>query len=173
MNERRDDKKSDVGPWTVRRDENRQWRICSENFEHDVEMIVTGDFKDDAAFVEYAADIARRLSATPSATPLSAATIFLGGQHAVPSHEKVPEVGPHGFDPTNCPSYYDGCNCEPPSATQRSEELVILDAIGKLRNVRATAMELDDHSQGFKDGAQACLNELHAMLASTDGTTTP
>lgn len=56
-----------------------------------------------------------------------------------------------------------------PSATLRSEEMVILDAIGKLRNVRATAMELDDHSQGFKDGAQACLNELYGLLNRADG----
>jgi len=56
---------SDIGPWVVRRDEHRQWRICSENFKHDVELIITGDFKDDNEVVEYAADIARRLS-TPS-----------------------------------------------------------------------------------------------------------
>ena len=32
-------------------------------------------------------------------------------------------VGPHGFDPINCPSYYDGCNCEPAqSETQRIQE---------------------------------------------------
>lgn len=62
-----DDKKGDVGPWVVRRDETRQWRICSENFKHDVELIITGDFKDEAETVEYAADIARRLSAPQSA----------------------------------------------------------------------------------------------------------
>ena len=54
------------GPWSVRRDETWKWRVCSADFTHDVELIVTGDFEDDAQAANYAAEIARRLS-VPSA----------------------------------------------------------------------------------------------------------
>lgn len=33
-----------------------------------------------------------------------------------PSASGRADVGPHGFDSTNCPKYYDGCNCESPES---------------------------------------------------------
>lgn len=54
------------------------------------------------------------------------------------------------------------------SFAPRTEEQVLLDVIGKLRVIRRSTMEPDDHSYGFQDGAQACLNELHTMLTALD-----
>jgi hypothetical protein len=58
---------TDYGPWKIRKDKDGRWRICSEDFKHDVELILTGDFADDHDFVAYAQDIAIRLS-KPTAT---------------------------------------------------------------------------------------------------------
>lgn len=57
---------TDLGPWKIRKDSDGRWRVCSDDFKHDVELIITGDFADDPAFVEYAQDIVRRLSMPPS-----------------------------------------------------------------------------------------------------------
>lgn len=65
--------KHDLGPWRVRKDEDGRWRICSDNFTRDAELIVTGDFESDEAFLGYALDIARRLSDAHSATGSSEA----------------------------------------------------------------------------------------------------
>lgn len=38
--------------WSLRRDKSRKWRLCSSDFTHDVELILTGDFADDNAAVD-------------------------------------------------------------------------------------------------------------------------
>ena len=55
--------KSDFGPWSVSMD--GQY-IDSDDFEHDVKLIVRGDFRDDVQRRLYACDIAKRLSQQPS-----------------------------------------------------------------------------------------------------------
>lgn len=53
--------------WRLWRDDKRQWRIAHDDFKHDADLILTGDFKDENEAMEFAAGIARRLS-EPSAT---------------------------------------------------------------------------------------------------------
>ena len=51
--------------WTVRQGENGEQRVCSSDFTHDVEMVVTGDFKDANQSFDYASKIAERLNSIP------------------------------------------------------------------------------------------------------------
>jgi hypothetical protein len=47
------------------------------------------------------------------------------------------EPGPHGFDSTNCPTFYDGCNCEPSSTDKprKVEACPVLDCDCKIGEV--------------------------------------
>lgn len=61
--------RADRGPWSVRRLGAGTYCIYSGDFVHDVELLLTGDFKNEEQEMEYAADVARVLqAATASAT---------------------------------------------------------------------------------------------------------
>ena len=78
--------KSDFGPWSVSMD--GQY-IDSDDFEHDVKLIVRGDFRDDVQRRLYACDIAKRLSQQPSGE------VVAGGQ---PADEKTRWIIRHNSD---------------------------------------------------------------------------
>lgn len=76
----------DIGPWEVSADGRS---VLSDNFEHDVSLVVKGDFFDDESRRTYARDIARRLSASPP--PESAALKALRELHSVKDALNKPE----------------------------------------------------------------------------------
>lgn len=70
--------KSDFGPWSVSMD--GQY-IDSDDFEHDVKLVVQGDFRDDVQRRLYACDIAQRLSQQPSGVEVDFAQAIVAESH--------------------------------------------------------------------------------------------
>lgn len=81
------------------------------------------------------------------------------------SSERVAtEPGPHGFDSTNCPTFYDGCNCEPSAAPAAVLKIAAQDLHDFLWLNVPELIEMSTASEMAGEGLKKRLNALKEAL---------